>query len=203
MTALADVSEEEQREAQGLEDTKSKVLEIVWSYVYSGREAKAWEELADLWPEQDFERIKAEILQARSRGILGQVDGVSAERRPTSNTAKIFDLRNEPSPPPLPEIIGRRRVPVASTPTAPIVVPPVPILVAHVIPEGEPEPDLSGSDLLDLTIDCAGKVRSIMSADAALAALFKDDARIWKFIPALNERRAVASRILMTVSPKR
>ena len=57
---------------------KLKVLEIVWSYVYSGREEEAWHSLADMWPADDVDRIRAAILQARAHGIRAQVDGVSA-----------------------------------------------------------------------------------------------------------------------------
>ncbi len=62
--------------------TKIKVLEIVWSYLYSGREQEAWHALADMWPAEDFDRIRAAILNARARGIRSQVDSVSAARVP-------------------------------------------------------------------------------------------------------------------------
>ena len=60
---------------------KLKVLEIVWSYVYSGREEEAWHSLADMWPAEDVDRIRAAILQARAHGIRAQVDGVSTASR--------------------------------------------------------------------------------------------------------------------------
>jgi len=71
---------------------KAKVLEIVWSYLYSGREQEAWRSLADMWPALDVDRIRAAILNARARGIRAQVDGVSTAI-PSGREihAKIFD----------------------------------------------------------------------------------------------------------------
>ena len=69
-------------ELEGLLNTKIKVLEIVWSYLYSGRQQEAWHELQDMWPASDFERIRAAILDARARGIRAEVDGVSSGALP-------------------------------------------------------------------------------------------------------------------------
>ena len=60
--------------------TKIKVLEIMWSYLYSGREEEAWRALADMWPQGDLDRIRTTILNARARGIRTQIDGVSTMR---------------------------------------------------------------------------------------------------------------------------
>jgi hypothetical protein len=35
---------------------KIKVLEIVWAYLYSGREPDAWHSLAEMWPTADLDR---------------------------------------------------------------------------------------------------------------------------------------------------
>src|SRR5712692_2988759 len=51
-----------------LRSVKAKVLEIAWSYLYSGREQEAWRSLAEMWPAADFDRIRAAVLNARSRG---------------------------------------------------------------------------------------------------------------------------------------
>src|SRR5438876_6729930 len=56
---------------------KARILEIVWCYVYSGREQQAWRTLAEMWPTADVGRIRAAILSARARGISAQVNGVS------------------------------------------------------------------------------------------------------------------------------
>lgn len=54
-------------------DAKAVVLEIVFSYLYSGREAEAWQTLAEMWPAGDRERIKALIVKTRANGILSKL----------------------------------------------------------------------------------------------------------------------------------
>lgn len=55
------------------EDAKKVVLEIVFSYLYSGREAEAWQTLGEMWPAADRERIKALIVKTRARGLLSKL----------------------------------------------------------------------------------------------------------------------------------
>src|SRR5580704_2086336 len=75
-----------------LRSVKVKVLEIVWSYLYSGREPEAWRSLNEMWPAGDADRIRAALLNARARGILSQVDGMSTPIHAGHEThAKIFD----------------------------------------------------------------------------------------------------------------
>jgi hypothetical protein len=45
---------------------KIKVLEIVWAYLYSGREQDAWRSLAQMWPPADVARIRAALLKTRA-----------------------------------------------------------------------------------------------------------------------------------------
>lgn len=45
-------------------------LEIVLAYLYSGREARAWQDLERLWPAQDRERIRELIRKTRLEGVL-------------------------------------------------------------------------------------------------------------------------------------
>ncbi len=52
------------------QDAKPVVLEIVLSYLYSGREAEAWQALEEMWPEGDRARIKTLIINTRAAGIL-------------------------------------------------------------------------------------------------------------------------------------
>ena len=65
-----------------LRKTKVRVLEIVWSYLYSGRPAQAWKELDAAWPTADRARVQAAILKARANGIEAQVAGVASPRLP-------------------------------------------------------------------------------------------------------------------------
>jgi hypothetical protein len=60
-----------------LRAVKIQALEVVWAYLYSGREKEAWQSLAEMWPAGDQERIREEILKARARGIHARLDGVS------------------------------------------------------------------------------------------------------------------------------
>jgi hypothetical protein len=61
----------------GLLATKIRVLEIVWAYLYSGREQQAWDALTEMWPASDADRVRTAITTAMARGLRSQVDGVS------------------------------------------------------------------------------------------------------------------------------
>jgi len=63
-------------DSAALRSAKMKVLEIAWSYLYSGREKDAWSSLAEMWPGADLDRIRGAISTARARGIRSQVDEV-------------------------------------------------------------------------------------------------------------------------------
>jgi hypothetical protein len=54
---LSTLSPPKMEELHRLRMTKIKVLEIVWCYLYSGREQDAWRALADMWPAADFDRF--------------------------------------------------------------------------------------------------------------------------------------------------
>ncbi len=169
-----------------LRDVKAKILEIVWGYLYSGREQQAWRWLAEVWPAADVARIHAAILSARARGISAQVNRVS-NPSPGNRTkrAQIFDVIGE------------------STSSKPEVTPPEPIMLRRPVPVGVPENDLPQSELLlELVIDSAGKVRSAESAGKAKSvdAVLIDAVTAWKFIPAFKAGRAVASRTRLAVS---
>ena len=164
---------------------KIKVLEIVWAYLYSGREQEAWRSLAEMWPPADIDRIRAALLGMRTHGIPRQADGVSAG--PPAHKKKhsqVFDAVRTSAP-------G----------TTLEVVPPEAILLQRPpIPQQQGQPEL----LLELVVDRAGKVRSAepvgkvkwIDPELVRAALS------WKFIPALKDGRAVASRVRIAVSPR-
>ena len=164
---------------------KARILEIVWCYVYSGREQQAWRTLAEMWPTADVGRIRAAILSARARGISAQVNGVSTGV-PANRIKRvtIFDA-------------------TSASANKLEVIPPEPILLRRPSPSG---PDLPQSELLlELVIDSAGKVRSAEEAGKAKSV----DAELiyaatgWKFIPAFKAGRAVASRLRLAVALKR
>jgi hypothetical protein len=195
------------RYSDDLLDVKLKVLQIVWSYVYSGREQEAWHFLADMWPAADVDRIRGAILQARARGIRAQVDGVStAVPAARKDHAEIFDGIRPPGGG-VPTVIpmgrggrGRMLDGISAEPKKPDLVLPEPIQLWAPASMGASE-----APVLDLVIDSAGKVRSVEAVDhpKGLDADFTDATAEWKFIPAFKDGRAVASRVRVAVSPER
>jgi hypothetical protein len=195
----AHFSPEDLRRSQNLERTKSGVLRIVCSYLYSGREQIAWTSLEEMWPAADLNRIRTEILSARAKGILAQLDGVSPAGPSRAGLTKVYDIRSQSVE--TPDIRLTRR---SGPRTEPPIMPPVPILIDRQAPAGQSEANISGSEiLLDLTIDSAGKVRSVQSADPLFDASLKEATTRWKFLPAFNGHDPIASRIYLFVSPKR
>jgi hypothetical protein len=168
-----------------LRKTKVQVLEIIWSYLYSGRDPEAWRVLAELWPPGDIERIRAALLNARAHGISLQTRGASppgmAKRR---KHVTVFDAVNH------------------SPGGSLAIIPPQSIMLFR--PPETPSPDrkLSPSEsFLSLVIDSAGKVRKVEPAgkfpvDETLIGATAG----WKFIPAFSADRAVASRMRLSVS---
>ncbi|HVI09720.1 MAG TPA: hypothetical protein VND65_15635 [Candidatus Binatia bacterium] len=55
------------------------VLTIVLNYLYSGREAQAWQAFQEMWPPTDQSRAKSIILERRGRGVLSEL-GLPAQR---------------------------------------------------------------------------------------------------------------------------
>jgi hypothetical protein len=156
---------------------KIKVLEIVWSYLYSGREQEAWHALADMWPPSDFDRIRASITNAYTAGIRSQLDGAAAAVSSShlKHFAYIYDK-------------------VTTKPQAILLRRPPPGGIQDALPNSE--------ELVDLVVDAAGKVRSAKTVGADDKDLI-DAAANWKFIPAFKDGRAVASRLRLAVVPLR
>jgi len=170
------LSAEQLERMSRLRVVKIQALEIVWAYLYSGREQEAWHSLADLWPAGDVERIRSAILKARDRGIRAQVDDVSAVT--VVNRKKPVRVYNESKVTPAQFIMLRlylsgldqRRIPEASVP-------------------------------VDLVIDSAGKVRSVGQEGGATWAdqYLESSVLEWKFIPAFKGHQPVASRLRTVV----
>ena len=204
----AHFSAEDLRHSENLERTKERVLQIIWSYLYSGREQEAWNSLADLWPQPDLDRIRAAITSARARGIRAQVDGVSAKvSSGAQKRTEVFDARTLRTVQP-----GMKLSEGAPEKRGVGIILPRPILIGRRIPEGQSEESLADSEvLLELVIDSAGKVRSAEPAEPAidrasdreLDSSIRSATARWKFIPTLSAGRAVASRVYFVVSPKR
>jgi len=172
-----------------LRQVKIKILEIVWNYLYSGRETQAWSALAEMWPDGDVARIRAALVDARARGILAQV-ATAPSGRPAKKGkgVRIFDAEIQSSG-------GKTEV-----------TPPVPILLRRPPPpESSNEASLPSEVLLELTIDSAGKVRSAEPAgnSKSLDAALLQATTVWKFIPARSADRPVASRMRLAISLRR
>jgi hypothetical protein len=182
-----------------LRGVKVRVLEIVWAYLYSGREQDAWRSLAEMWPAADLNRIRAALLDARARGIRSQVDGVSTTV-PTGREirVKIFDGTTVVSTTP-------GLTPKGVKPKEEIT-PPQAILMERPPPATPLEIELAQSETtLELVIDSAGKVRSVEVVGGTQSideGLLKSTSN-WKFIPAFSAGDPIASRILLGVSLKK
>ncbi len=186
-----------------LRRTKIKVLEIVWCYLYSGREEDAWHALADMWPPADFDRIRTAILNAREHGIRSQVDGVSSgsshprrrgkvmiydrvtatqsdgqmhvedETGGSGDHMRAYEVDTSPQP-----IVFRRPPP----------------------PQGVSPATFNAEVAVNLVIDAAGKVWSIKTEGNTDKDLIDASAQ-WKFVPALKNGNPVASRLRLGVTP--
>ena len=183
--ALAKISSQTSAEDwHRLRVVKVKVLEIVWSYLYSGRENEAWKSLAEMWPAHDVDRIRALLLASRARGIHSQIDGATAFATKKRRRAQIFNAID------LSEPGGALQV-----------VPPRAILLQR-----PPVLQQQGNRevTLELVVDQAGKVRSAAPAGPAknIDPELINAALSWKFIPAVKNGRAVASRFRIAVSGK-
>jgi hypothetical protein len=186
LTATPSISAERMHH---LRMVKVKVLEIVWAYLYSGREQDAWRSLAKMWPAEDIDRIRAALIGARALGIHSQADGTSVGNpRGRKKHTQIFDAVSRAGP-------GRKLE----------VIPPQAILlrrppVSETQQQGLPESEV----FLDLVIDASGKVRSAEPAakTKAVEPELINAALTWKFIPAFKDDRPVASRLRIAVSPR-
>ena len=198
-------SAEDLRHSEKLEHTKEKVLQIVWAYLYSGREQEAWKSLEEMWPAADVDRIRAAIEGARDRGIRAQVDGVSPKASSgAKRNSEVFDARTlrfvQADGMLAGEHVEGERVEGKRTE----VVLPAPILIGHRPAEGRTDDTLPDSGLvLDLVIDSAGKVRSAVSTNPLFDSSLKDATASWKFVPAYRTERPIASEIYFIITPKR
>jgi len=80
-------------EGRELYATKGAVLQVVLDYLYGGKGQEAWKTLQEMWPYPDYIRVRQLILQARSHGLMGEVNrqpaksqqqaGVETQPKPT------------------------------------------------------------------------------------------------------------------------
>lgn len=171
--------------------TKVKVLELVWAYLYSGREHQAWEALAEMWPTSDLDRIRSLILNARTAGVRSQVDGV--EEKPRLHVKKfsfVYETagENEEHSHGLTDDSTSRNFRADVKPQA--------ILLRRRVVGEKPLPQ--SEKVVDIVIDAAGKVRSAKAVGDKDLDLVNDCAD-WKFIPAFKDDHPVASRMRLAL----
>jgi hypothetical protein len=198
-------------EFHSLRITKVKVLEMVWCYLYSGRDRDAWQALAETWPSADFDRIHESILNTRDRGIRSEIDGVSSElSHPNSKKhILIYDqvAGGQPARPDLPADDWRALVETTSNTDdrKPLIPPadtrPQIILIRRPAPPQGQQGPLNTATIVNLVIDPAGKVWSAQIKGEPDKALI-DATAGWKFVPAFKGNHAVAFREDLVVSPE-
>jgi len=177
---------------------KAQVLEIVWSYLYSGREQDAWHALSDLWPAKDLDRIRGALSTIRSRGVLAQAEG--SARKASWHFKAHAEIYDANSPPP--STINRLGSSISLAP-APAMAAEAIIEPKSILLRRPPQPESAGSALnsdetLELVVDTAGKVhnaRVLVGDDQTLIAATKG----WQFIPAFRAGEAVACRFRLHV----
>jgi hypothetical protein len=175
--------------------TKIKVLEIVWAYLYSGREQIAWDALAAMWPSADLDRIRSSLSGFRSRGIDSETDGVSPGGMPhRKKSVFVYETRNEK---PADDNDGSSRPPTLKLDSIP-----EPILLRTAPPSDNRQVLPTAEKFVDLVIDAAGKVHSA-KMDSDTEKGLKDSSFEWKFIPAFRGGQPVASRMSLAVTPYR
>lgn len=175
-----------------LREVKAKVLEIAWSYLYSGREQEAWRSLSEMWPASDVDRIRGILLNARAHGMRTQLDGVSTASPEKKKTVRIFDYTHA-SPTLTQHSPDRLDAAISESPSP--ITEPIPITLRTFEVSGASEQALpQGEVTVILTIDSAGKVRSatpIRYTDWKNMDLMSALSE-WKFVPAFKGHRAVA-----------
>lgn len=187
ISATADSNELEK--LHNLRRTKIKVLEIVWAYLYSGRDDEAWHALGEMWPASDLDRIHGAISDMQAHGIRAQVDSVSTKtsRIHWKKRAFVFDtLKAKDEPGDITNYTFADTMPKA-------------ILLRRAPPSAAQQALPTEETQIDLVIDSAGKVRSakaVGKTDTDLLSLAGE----WKFIPAFRDGKAVACNYRMAVS---
>ena len=189
--------------------TKIQVLEIVWAYLYSGREEKAWSTLREMWPAGDFDRIRSAIERARNNGIRREVQETAPALTSRKNKhARVYnlELRTKATTSlgkPVSNSSMDQPAEVTSSSFPGITMPEI-MSVDVPTPDAE-HPFPRDGVLMDLTIDTAGKVhaaRIVNEQDnGPIGDSLMSASSHWKFVPAMENGKAVASHIFLTVSP--
>jgi hypothetical protein len=170
--------------------TKTRVLEIVWCYLYSGREQEAWKTLAAMWPSADLERIRSAIVIAQSRGLRSQVGGVSHKGPPPRPRHSEILVPTDS--------IRTRLGSAESLDVSARYADTGPQQVLLKIPPPLDPKDWSEERQMGLVIDEAGKVRSATMPEESNEDWINAAAG-WRYIPAFKDGRPAAFRLNLDV----
>jgi hypothetical protein len=184
-----------QDEPTGLLATKIKVLEIVWAYLYSGREQQAWEALDKMWPASDIDRVRTAMTTAMKHGLRNQVDGVSQLTEPPGHAGSSRLYANTAS-------FGYYGMPAWERAE---VADSGPQQILLRLPSPSNPEDWDEEKNVELVIDEAGKVRSARMANGMVKDIsagvgdepnkeWIDLAVGWKYIPAFKDGHPKAFR---------
>jgi hypothetical protein len=182
-------------ELHRLARTRIKVLEIVWAYLYSGRDDQAWSALLEMWPSHDFNRIRMAMSDVRKRGILRGIDRAQNNSK-RKRHAHIYDATGSSGAVSL-NVFNPGGGAADATKGESPVVQPKSILLRRPPPD-EVEEFRATDAVLELVVDAAGKVRSTKLLNGA-DKRWIDASAGWHFIPALRDGSPVACRFRLSV----
>jgi hypothetical protein len=183
-------------ELHRLARTKISVLEIVWAYLYSGRQQEAWSALRDMWPARDLERIRTSVTNVHESGILHNID---RSRRSSSGKGggKVYDAIGT-------SVVVNTYTPYSRNGGAPPdtqaespIVQPKSILLRRPPPSTDGNVP-SANEAIELVVDAAGKVSSAKVLNGVDGSLVQASAG-WQFIPAFRDGRPVACRFRLSI----
>jgi hypothetical protein len=182
-------------ELRRLARTKIKVLEIVWAYLYSGRDAQAWSALEDMWPSPDINRVRKALADLRQRGILRGIDR-APEKSNHKHQVHIYDETGTTVAVSQNVLNAAGGAPDTTSYDFPVVQPRS--ILLHRPPPSEVEDAAVSDAVLELVVDAAGKVRSAKLVKGTDKRWVQASAG-WHFIPALRDGSPVACRFRLSV----
>ncbi len=199
-------------------ETEAEVLEIVWAYLYSGRQEQAWGELEKAWPESNVEQVKAAILAAYDQGIAAQATKTATGKLSAKWTEPAIVYQylkpgsedDQNSGMPTYNALGTAgpgAVNVKEQAYDPkqfeADVEPKPILLWRPPPSEAEQALLQHEETVLLTIDEAGKVHSAKMLVPDSDPELLQAAANWKFTPAIRDEKPVAYKLKLDVALRR
>ena len=152
-----------------------------------------------MWPAEDVDRIRGEIVRAREHGIHSQLDGVSSSHRHRKRPAPIYEqkevtpaqailMRIYPPAEMIDMTLGKREVHV--------------MLVVDSAGKVQAVTMLGVTEKVEgLVVDSDSKMQGIkpLSEKQKIEQIVQTSVARWKFVPAFKSGRAVTSRMQTAV----